>query len=56
MAYSLEKAAEAAHLGFFRQEAPKAIEESLEGVDRNRQYSKRNALFLSSWQRNKRAG
>ena len=34
MAISLEKEAEAVHLEYFRKEAPKAIEESLEGIDR----------------------
>jgi signal transduction histidine kinase len=34
MALALEKAAAAAHLEYFRQEAPKAIEQSLEGIDR----------------------
>ena len=34
MALSLEKAAAAAHLEYFRQEAPPAIDQSLEGIDR----------------------
>lgn len=34
MGYSLEKAASEAHLEYFRQEAPKAIADSLEGIDR----------------------
>ncbi len=34
MGYALQKAAEAAHVDFFRKEAPKAISDSLEGIDR----------------------
>ncbi len=34
LAIELEKAAIATHLEYFRQEAPKAIEQSLEGIDR----------------------
>lgn len=34
MGYTLQKAAEAAHVDFFRKEAPKAISDSLEGIDR----------------------
>jgi PAS domain S-box-containing protein len=34
MAISLQKAAEAAHLNYFKEEAPKAIADSLEGIDR----------------------
>jgi signal transduction histidine kinase len=34
MGYLLQKAADEAHVAFFREEAPKAISDSLEGIDR----------------------